>query len=803
MDSLHDVKTMRRPLELLGVEHFDGPKSQNQRCPICQSGDHFSINQNRNDVWLWKCHNPKKQQDKEGGTVIDLYAEVRGVSDEEACRQLADEYLDDNVSVSLHERTMSDYDTPTLPRKTDAEIASPEFVWYDGQKKPGLYTGETVRYFKNATYLDVETVKYDGDPYGICIARWDHDEGKTVRPLHWTPEEKRWLPGFPDLDNYKRPLFNLKELQDNPDKHTLVVEGEKCMHATRRALDEAFFEHPELGEYLVTTNMGGSNAVNKTDWTPLRRRDVTILPDIDEGGEKFLKKILLQIGQQANVCWVEDRPHPMPESSGRDIADVLQEGQSIAEILEDTTTEEVPEEEPSHDIDSPPDRLKRKSDVYLSDVLYRIINRDKDVPAARDLGEMWEYNRDLGVWQEIPEVYIQKLIQKFDGKLYGNDPEDPNVLSLSDSKVNGIYNQLKLRPPMDFQDGFFDEERIGIAFQNGFVTTDGNHVKLMNHSPAHRARHGFDFEYDPDAKAPRFRDFLQEIFYNDDQRDQKIQLLQEFIGAGLFGFAVDRDKALFLHGTGEDGKSQLVKIIDGVMPERAIANVTPQKMADEKHRVNLINARFNLVSEMPAADVLESEAFKAIIAGDPISARDVYKSTVTFRPTAAHVFAANAPPKVNDVSHGFWRRWIKVNFNRKFVDDPDPDENEGKKELNLAERIIDEELEGVVAWMIEGAKRTYQRDAYDIPKCCENALEEWRTGANPLSAWMRDNTYEGREWTKANDLYLHYENWCNVRNHKPMAQTSFGSILGNEIGIEKKRKNDGMYYKLDLTQKMN
>jgi len=356
---------------------------------------------------------------------------------------------------------------------------------------------------------------------------------------------------------------------------------------------------------------------------------------------------------------------------------------------------------------------------------------------------------------------------------------------------------------MDFQDGFFADDQLGVGFDNGFMTVDRDEVRMVDHSPAHRARHGFDFAYDPDARAPRFRRFLQEVFWEDDQRDAKVDLLQEFIGAGLFGFAVDRDKALLLHGTGQDGKSQLIKIINGVLPDRAISNVSPQKMAEEYHRTMLKNARFNLVTETPSAQVLDTEAFKAIIAGDSISARDIYKSPFMFTPRAAHVFATNSPPKVNDASHGFWRRWIKVDFNRKFKRNPDPDKNEGPRELNLAERIIDEELKGVVAWMVEGAKRTYRKGHYDVPSVCREALGEWKHGSSPMSAWMFDNTDDEGGWTKASDLYAHYENWCTMRNHRPMSQTNFGRILKGEIGIPKKRRRDGYYYQLELVEPFN
>ena len=114
----------------------------------------------------------------------------------------------------------------------------------------------------------------DGQLLGY-VARFDKADGgkdilprtlwRTARGLEW-----RWK-GFAE----PRPLYGLPRLADNPEATVLVVEGEKTV-------DAAQARFPALA---VTTWPGGSKAVGKADFAPLRGRTVVIWPDADKPGE--------------------------------------------------------------------------------------------------------------------------------------------------------------------------------------------------------------------------------------------------------------------------------------------------------------------------------------------------------------------------------------------------------------------------------------------------------------------------------------------------------------------------------------
>lgn len=118
------------------------------------------------------------------------------------------------------------------------------------------------------------------------------DGSKQFSPLTlWqngtTQKWKRKAP--PEL----RPLFGLSDLLKYPDANVWFVEGEKAAIAGKQLLPT----HP------VLTWQGGSQAVSKSDYTPLTGRDCIIWPDNDAAGDKAARSLVkaLQAVNAASV----------------------------------------------------------------------------------------------------------------------------------------------------------------------------------------------------------------------------------------------------------------------------------------------------------------------------------------------------------------------------------------------------------------------------------------------------------------------------------------------------------------------
>lgn len=114
-----------------------------------------------------------------------------------------------------------------------------------------------------------------GDPVGLVV-RWNTPTGKDVRPVSRKvggADGSGWcIGGMPT----PRPLYGLPDLLATPaGSRVYVTEGEKAADAARAV------------GLLATTSPHGSKSAGKADWSPVAGREVVILPDHDDAGERY------------------------------------------------------------------------------------------------------------------------------------------------------------------------------------------------------------------------------------------------------------------------------------------------------------------------------------------------------------------------------------------------------------------------------------------------------------------------------------------------------------------------------------
>lgn len=124
----------------------------------------------------------------------------------------------------------------------------------------------------------------------------------------------------------ERPMYNLHKLTEDPHAKILIVEGEKAADAASKFLGD---------EFVCVTWMGGSGAVSKTDWSPLKGRSVFIWPDNDKAGFKAAESLCRELNNVgvSSVKQVreEDLSKKFPEKW--DLADPIPEGKNVRSLI--------------------------------------------------------------------------------------------------------------------------------------------------------------------------------------------------------------------------------------------------------------------------------------------------------------------------------------------------------------------------------------------------------------------------------------------------------------------------------------
>ena len=153
-------------------------------------------------------------------------------------------------------------------------------------------------------------------------ARFETPTGKTFRPLVRDAAE-RWhtasrTGGFPK----PYPLFNLSALLAKPMAPVLICEGEQAAEAASH----------QFPDWVAVTSLHGAKAPQKSDWSSVATRDVTIWPDADDAGARFAAAVA-QLVHEAGAASVRIVPVPNDVPASWDLADPLPEGMDLAALL--------------------------------------------------------------------------------------------------------------------------------------------------------------------------------------------------------------------------------------------------------------------------------------------------------------------------------------------------------------------------------------------------------------------------------------------------------------------------------------
>ncbi|MEX2216178.1 MAG: DUF3987 domain-containing protein [Phycisphaeraceae bacterium] len=166
------------------------------------------------------------------------------------------------------------------------------------------------------TYSDL-----DGEPVSMVI-RWNKATGKVIRPV--SRNGSGWSAcGMTE----PRPLYELPSLLNSNGGRVFVGEGEKVADALRAVGLQA------------TTSPHGSKSAKKADWSPLAGREVVILPDNDDAGERYADDVAELLSKLTPVPMVRRVTLPDLPAKG-DTVDFI-EARRAAGVTDDAIRAEI------------------------------------------------------------------------------------------------------------------------------------------------------------------------------------------------------------------------------------------------------------------------------------------------------------------------------------------------------------------------------------------------------------------------------------------------------------------------------
>lgn len=349
-----------------------------------------------------------------------------------------------------------------------------------------------------------------------------------------------------------------------------------------------------------------------------------------------------------------------------------------------------------------------------------------------------------GVYAEISEIEIDNMLL--------NCPETYPVKSSPLSKRKEIIENMKTLRCFYRED--FNQENL-INFKNGiFNLVDSSFHK---HSPAYLSTIQLPYEYNPMMDCPLWLSTIEKIFMGD---MEKIAILQEFMGYCLTK-TTKYEKALFMVGEGQTGKSTVLETIEAMLGKNNISSLSLKLISNPAYIGGIMNKYANIVSEIPKNVSDYEDAFKIIVSGEPLTVNTKWVATYTDRPFCKLIFAANKLPRINDTSKAVFRRMLLLDFEREIT--------EKEKDHDLKEKLKSEHS-GVFNWAIHGIRRLEKQRSFTNSENMMRRINEIKVQNNSIlffcdefleSTYDKENTFLAKK-----EVYRKYCEFCADYNIK-------------------------------------
>ncbi len=567
------------------------------------------------------------------------------------------------------------------------------------------------------------------------------------------------------LGDVRRVLYRLPEVLAAvaADDTVWIVEGERDADAIAAL------------QLVATTSPGGAGKW-RADYAEALRgaTDVRIVADRDPAGYRHARDVrdsLARIGIHA----------PVYEAvAGKDVSDHLAAGHS----LEDLAEIDIDAQLAAASQVQPPVRPTLEPDPCT------------DAANARRFAEQHRddlrYVRDEGVWRawsgrrwavDQGEITGMQLAKATARSIYAEAAREPNTdrraalgkwaaKSESADRLRAMLALARSEPEIVASSFAFDAHPNLFNSTNG--TLDLDRLELHAHRREDLLTVIAAAAYEPDAHSDLWDQVLERALPNPEAR----RYLQK-----LAGYALDGRKRLdvigLLHGPTRSAKGTVQSAIARAFGEYA-ATAELDALAERRRDdvgtarpelVRLRGVRIVSIYETGRRLRLDAALVKSIAGSDPITARALYSSPITFMPQFVAVLASNYRPRLPDDDDAVWERVREIPFGVQIP--------EAERDPRVREQLSDPAISGtaVLAWAVDGL-RLIRDEGFAPPDVVRAATADYRSEMDPVSGFFETACiFEPDSSARASDLRKAYEQFCHDNGERALGGKEFAARL--------------------------
>ncbi len=352
----------------------------------------------------------------------------------------------------------------------------------------------------------------------------------------------------------------------------------------------------------------------------------------------------------------------------------------------------------------------------------------------------------------------------------------------------------------------FDKDPDFLNVANGVVHLPTG--ELTPHAPEQSFTYCLQTAYHPEKTAEDWKKFLSDIV----EAPEMVEYLQRCIGYSLTGHCSE-EVLWYIQGPTRSGKGTFTETLQQLMDQPLCAEV--QFGTFTRDRDNDANnfdlaplkpCRLIFASESKKNQRLNAPAVKWLTGGNRIRCSFKRKDHFEYTPQYKFWLTSNYPVNADVDDHALWGRIRYLRFPRSRL---------GEEDKGLKARMKSpDNLERVLSWAIEGAKRWYQTRGQGLatPDIVKELTQAVRDEQDIIKQWLTERIVvsesTGAYITNAT-LYHSYKNWCEENGATPRKTTSLTQALNSKgivgpkvkrVGIENKPTR--IWLGLDLVQNL-
>jgi putative DNA primase/helicase len=310
-----------------------------------------------------------------------------------------------------------------------------------------------------------------------------------------------------------------------------------------------------------------------------------------------------------------------------------------------------------------------------------------------------------------------------------------------------------------------------VNLANGEYNTETK--ELEPHVPEHYMTRMMGAKHDPEAIAPNWTKFLEQVLPDEDVR----RYVQRAVGYSLLGSADER--AFFIiHGPSGTGKSQFLSTLEHAFGSYATT------AAEGTFRLNreggngptndlndLRGKRLVTTSETAEGTSFNESLMKRLTGQDSITSRGLYQENVKWTPECAIWLATNYPPRFNSDDDAIWKRAKLVPFMTRFGTD-------APAVAGYARKFLFAEADGILNWIIEGL-HDYQENGLGEPEAVQASAVEHREQSDAVIRFLDDMINDGMVGLDSDmqistrELYQLYDDWSKSAGEPKLGSRRF------------------------------